>query len=345
MKDLKLVLTPRDLRVLSHLEKWGILGLGQLYGTVVETGAGAQARVARFFNETSRRDYGRWFTQRLTALCGLGYLKEHYYVNHPKMFTLAERGHAELEGRSLSILKRFRDSLSEELLSHELTVAAVGLVLTELHGLRVRTERERYVWTGPRGGGRSPAPVRAVSDLWVVDSRPKAIEVEMGQKSESRYKEIWDAYRLRLRENAVVLYLTAWPDGVNCIRRLARKFHAPFIHVCALSEFRNTCGSAAFEGAQDGQMVSLGGAVPEAGAVPRRVSPPSLPARQDVSAGGRLGVEPFAAPSRSAIGTLTPPLARRGQSVPPPANRACPRPLPLSSPSPSPEGDNGGTPR
>lgn len=270
LKDQKITLTPRDLKVLSHLEKWGILGLGQLFGIAVETEAGPQARVARFFNEYERADYGRWFPHRLITLCRSGHLKGHSYVNHPKMFTLAERGHAELERRSLSLGHRYRDSLSEELLSHELHVAAVGLVLTELYGLRVRTERERYVWTGR--GGRSPAPVRAVSDLWVVDTQPKAIEVEMSKKSETRYKDIWDAYRLRLDGNAVVLYLTAWPDGVRCIRRLARQFHASFVHVCGMAEFRQTCGRAPFVGAHDGQVVSFGPAVPATGAAPRLVT-------------------------------------------------------------------------
>jgi hypothetical protein len=257
------------MEALCHLEKWGILGLGQLHGIAVETGAAPAARVARFFNTASRTDYTRWFTKRLTALGRAGYIKEHFYVNHPKMFTLAERGHAELEGRSLSIVKRYRGELSEELLSHELHVAAVGLTLTELYGLRVRTERERYVWTGR--GGRSPAPVRAVSDLWVVDAQPKAIEVEMSKKSETRYKEIWDAYRLRLSGNAVVLYLTAWPDGTRCIRRLARQFHAQFVHVCAMGDFRASRGLAPFLGVQDGQSVSLGTAVPDTGAAPQLV--------------------------------------------------------------------------
>lgn len=244
MKDLKLVLTPRDMKALSHLEKWGILGLGQLYGIVVETEAETPARVARFFNETSRRDYGRWFTQRLSALCRRTFIKEHFYVNHPKMFTLAERGHAELKGRSLSIMKRWRDSVTEELLSHELHVAAVGLVLTELYDFRVRTERERYVWSGR--GGRSPAPVRAVSDLWVVDAQPKAIEVEMSKKSESRYKEIWDAYRLRLSGNAVVLYLTAWPDAASRAKlsehtsAIFSERYADYLHL-GVEEWRKSC--------------------------------------------------------------------------------------------------------
>jgi len=247
----KLELTSRDWKVLSGLEKWGVLGLGQLFGIAAETEAGEERRVARFFNETYRRDYSLWFSQRLTALVKHGYIKDNFYLNHSKAFTLAERGHKALQAQGLAVLKGFRWGISAELLSHELNVAAVGLVLSDIHGLKVRAERERYIWSS--NGGRTPAPTRALSDLWIVDPQPKAIEVEISQKSEHRYKEIWDAYRLRLPHNSPVLYLTGWPDGVRCILYHARQFRAPFVHACALDAFRASCGRAAFKGILEGQ--------------------------------------------------------------------------------------------
>jgi len=338
----ELGLTQRDYRILSALEKWGVLGLGQLLGLTVEVDRDAGWRTERFFNLTTRPDYDRGLAKRLLTLTRRGLIVQRFFLNRPKLFMLAEKGWAALDGKGKALLPGYRTRVSDELLEHELAVAAVGLTAIELLGLRVRTERERYVWAG--NGGRRPAPVRAVSDLWIVDAIPKAVEVELNQKSEGRYKEIWDAYRLRLPENGAVLYLTTWPSGVSCILRFARQFRAWFVYACDLAEFRSGCGLTRFMGARDGATLAMGGAaVPDAGAAPRRVSPPSLPARQDVSAGGRLGAEPFAPPSQSVrIGTLTPPQQRRGQSVPPPASRACPRPLPLSSPSPSPEGDSGG---
>lgn len=344
MKKRTLDLQDRDYKVLTALEKWGVLGLGQLYGITVETGADLRSRVARYFNKADARDYGRWFAQRLTALGQAGYIADHFFLNHPKIFTLAERGHKELQLKKMALLKGFRGSISGELVAHEVHVAAVGLVLSEVFHHKVRTERERYIWTGK--GGRSPAPVRAVSDLWIVEPRPKAVEVELSQKSEARYKELWEAYSLKLQHNGAVLYLTGWPDGVRCILNYARQFRAPFIYAAGLDDFQTNCGRTPFAGARDGESIVIepATAVPEAGAAPRRVSPPSLPARPDfVGPGGRLGIEPFAAPSQPArVGTLTPPQERRGQSVPPPASRACPRPLPLYSPSPSPEGEIGG---
>ena len=340
MKTPKLNLTTRDYKVLQALEKWGVLGLGQLYGITVEMGADIPTRVGRFFNETARRDYGRWLAQRLTALAKGGLIQDHYFLNHPKIFTLDEAGHAKLQSESKAALTGFRGSISGELVNHEVHVAAVGLVLTEIFHLTARTERERYVWTSNRG--RRPAPVRAVSDLWIPDTQPKAIEVELTQKSESRYREIWEAYALRLPDNAVVLYFTGWPDGVRRILHLARQFRAPFIFACDLRAFRDSYGTAPFLGIEDGQILYIGSlpAIPKAGAAPRRVPSPSLPARQDVSAGGRLGDGPFATPPQRAAAPIPhQDGVVRDQFVPPPESRACPRPHPLSSPSPSPEGD------
>jgi len=252
-KGMTLKLTQRELKVLTGLEKWGIMGLGQIYGLAVETDVDIENRVERFFNVTQRRDYGRWFTKRLSGLCELGLIEEHFFLNYRKVFTLTEAGHKKLQSLGLSSLMTLRSAVSEDYLNHELMVGAVGLVLQEIHGLTVRTERERD--KSYRLGGRGPAPEKAVSDLWVAGARPKAIEVELTQKSESRYKEIWDAYRLRLPEGAAVLYLTAWPSGVPCILKHAREQRAEFIFVCGLREFRNTCGRAVFSASNGRTMV------------------------------------------------------------------------------------------
>ena len=332
-------LTDRDFRVLFSLEKWGVLGLGQLLGLVMTSGLSAEERTRRFFNFVANDDYQRGLAKRLLALVERGHIHQRFYMNRSKVFTLAERGYLNLIKKGMSNKRGFRHRISDELLTHEMTVASVGLVLSEVLQLRVRTERERYVWTGR--GGRQPAPVRAVSDLWVVGAAPRAIEVELSQKSEARYKEIWDAYRLRLPENAAVLYLTSWADGVRCIVNHARHFHASFIYACGLREFQESCGLAPFHGPWDGKTLTLTDANPEPVAAHRRVSPPGLPARPGCAGpGGSPVAEPFAPPARSVlIGPLTSPQERRGQCVPPPENRHCPRPLPLSSPSPAPEGD------
>ncbi|HVA67211.1 MAG TPA: hypothetical protein VNK24_09865 [Elusimicrobiota bacterium] len=295
-------LTQRELQAMAGLEKWGVLGLGQLYGLAVETTGDVRDRVERFFNETHRRDYGRWFTQRLTKLVRRGLIHEHFYVNHRKVFTLAEAGHKKLGLAGLSNLEVLRDSVSEDFLDHELTVAAVGLVLQEIHGLRVRTERERY--KPNRRGGRSPAPERAISDLWLSAARPRAIEVEFTQKSESRYKEIWDAYRLRLPAGGAVLYLTAWPDGVPCILKHARRHRAEFVFACGLREFRRACGRSIFT-APGGETFRLIEAGPDTDPVDRHAAPASIGRQQSVaSPESRLHSHPLMAPSKILDGTV-----------------------------------------
>lgn len=248
-------LTPRDWKVLSALEIWGVLGMGQLHGLAAET-ASDEERTRLFFNAMGREVYISRFFKRLCKLEGAGLIRGHFFINHHKLFTLAEKGHEFLKRRGLARMPGYRDSIEESLVDHELTVSATGLVTSELLGLTVRTERERFQWLGR--GGRGPSPERGISDLWIVDQlQPKAIEVEMHQKSERRYEEIFEAYRRKMPDGGVVLYLTAWPSGVRCILNHAQTFRAPFIYACSLAEFRRSAGRAPFESAtvEDGPII------------------------------------------------------------------------------------------
>lgn len=240
-------LTPRDLKVLSALEVWGVLGIGQLHG-VASLAAPDEEKVRLFFNEPERTRYATSLSKRLRKLAAAGYMRGHSFINHHKMFTLAERGHKLLQRRGLARLPGYRDSIEEYLVDHEVTTAAVGLVMSELLGLTVRTERERFQWISK--GGRGPAPERGISDLWIVDRvQPKAVEVEMHQKSETRYGDIFESYRRKMPDGGAVLYLTSWPSGVRCILSHAQTFRAPFVYACSLEDFRRAAGRAPFESA------------------------------------------------------------------------------------------------
>lgn len=335
----------RDIEVLSGLEIWGILGIGQLDGLVFKKDVPPHERVSLFFNQYPKRTHYSYPYKRLCRLESAGLIKANSYVQFPRLFTLTHKGHSLLKVRDRNRLPGFRASISEAFVRHEMSVNAVGLVLSEVLGLEVTTERERFVWSGR--GGWTPAPVRlAISDLWIVDQlQPKAIEVELVQKSESRYQEIWNAYRRRRPENGLVLYLTGWPHGPECILEHAERFRMDFIRVCALAQFRETGGRAPFIGYREGQVTVLSSraAIPDAGPASPRVPEARLSARQDVSAGESLASVPFAPPSRRVgAGTLILPASRKDQFVPPRESRACPRPHPLVSPSPSPEGEVGG---
>jgi hypothetical protein len=252
---MELHLGSRDWKIFSALEKWGVLGVGQLNGLGLD-GNGPE-RVRLMFNDWLRTDSTTRISKRLRQLEEAAYIRGHFYLHHPKLHTLSDKGYRLLKTHGRSLMPGYRDSIEESLVPHELTVNAVGLVMSELLGLEVTTERERFVWSGR--GGRSPAPQRAISDLWIVDEeRPKAIEVEMTQKSQSRYEEIFEAYRRRLPTGGEVLYLTAWPSGVRCILEHARESRAPFIYACSIEDFRRSAGRAPFQGAVKGELVVLG---------------------------------------------------------------------------------------
>lgn len=245
----RLELRERDLEILSALEKWGVLGLAQMDGLVFRKAASAEERAGLFFNDAERRMYTLACYKRLRDLELGGFVRSHSYINHRRVFGLTDRGHGLLLERGHAKLLGFRRRMSEALLTHELTVNAVGLIIEQLLGIRVRPELERRIRPAdPLATGR---PVRAsVSDLWIPDkASPKAIEVELTQKSELRYKELWQNYRSAFPYGAEVLYLVGWPDGVGCIRRLASKLEkagGSMIYVARLRTFRESLGTCAF---------------------------------------------------------------------------------------------------
>lgn len=97
-----------------------------------------------------------------------------------------ERGRAKLQG--------FKRGISEVLLTHEPAANGVGLVLGQILSMPVRSEFERASQWASKQGRKNP--VRYVMpDLWIKDDEhPKAIEVELTQKAEGRYKQLWDLY-------------------------------------------------------------------------------------------------------------------------------------------------------
>jgi hypothetical protein len=162
------------------------------------------------------------------------------------VFTLTSRGHRALKAAKRARLPGFRRSVSGYLIEHEIMVNAVGLVLSRLHGLTVRTIRERTDWNS-RGGWSHTTSRSRIPDLWISDpSVPKAVEVELNKKATQLYPDIWASYRSALPRNAVVLYLTNWPSGPDFVRRQAERLGMPFIYVCDLAEFKAGAGRSAF---------------------------------------------------------------------------------------------------
>lgn len=256
-KRITVYMKQRDWKLLSSLERWGVLGIGQLHGVALRDSLGSEDLARLFFNETRRREYSTRVSKRLRQLCRSGLMQAHSYDSYPQLFTLAKRGHHSLRQRGLARFLGYRKSISLPQAEHEITVNGVGLLLSESLGFDVRTERERYAWSG-RGGWSPAADRMPIADLWIVDPlQPKAVEVELNQKSELRYKEIWRAYRSRLRSKAAVLYLTGWPGGIRCLLTHAARFEADFIYVCGLQEFRKSHGRHPFLGYRQSQQLVL----------------------------------------------------------------------------------------
>lgn len=248
----------RDLELLRELERWGVLGLGQIDGLVFHKELPESERARLFFNEHSHKLYRLSGYKRLQDLKESGHVAAHFYRDFPMVFTLANRGHRALKKEKLAQLPGFRRSASGQLVEHEITVNAVGLVLSKLRGLAVRTIRERTEWNRRGGWGHTTSAVN-IPDLWISDDRqPKAVEIELTQKAAGRYPPIWEVYRLRLRETrALVLYLTGWPGGPEFLRRQAGGRGLDFIYACALADFRSSAGRSAFTNSE-GRTLSLG---------------------------------------------------------------------------------------
>jgi len=250
-------LTQRDLKMFAALETWGVLGIGQMFGLGLAQTLSESEKVERFFNKMERDDYKLWLAARLRALEVAGYVQGHSFLRQPKAFTLTHRGREAISDEPVS-RSEVRDTVSEAMIRHDLKVSGVGLVLTQILGLPARREHPQAVWTNTNG--RQHLTLEGAADLWIdTTPAPRAVEVELTQKSRRRYEDIFETYRRRLSSNGAVLYLTGWQEGVALILRNARDNRAPFVFACSLDEFRRAAGRCVFQGAVSGRTLVLPG--------------------------------------------------------------------------------------
>ena len=230
------------LRVLRGLEKWGILSLPQIEGLAFNGGS-EKEKLDLFFNGSFEDEYRGASYKVLERLEKRGLAKHHRHINAPRVYALTREGHKALEEAGMARIGDYREMISDFMVKHELLVSGIGLVMSELLGLRVSTEFERQVLS--RGhAGDFPLP-----DLWITDAeQPKAVEVERSLKSAARYRKLWEFYRANLPGPAVVLYIAAFPNGTKLLLSRARKFMADFIYVCDLMEFKSSLGRGPFVG-------------------------------------------------------------------------------------------------
>lgn len=250
-------MTKGRVRILSVLEKWGILGLGQMDGILSEGQMERMERMNLFFNSKPRDGYRGMTYKAVSRVEDLGLVKAHSYTNLALVYTLTAKGHGALRKEGLNKLPSYCPEVAETLVRHELTVSATGLVMAEVLGLRVWTELERYLLSAG-GNKRTGRKDFGLSDLWIEDEeQPKAIEIERTQKSAKRYAALWENYRNELPPNGVVLYIVCFPGGAERLRKRAEKLRADHVYFCSLEDFRASFGRGPFIGYRGGE-IALG---------------------------------------------------------------------------------------
>ena len=341
-KKVEVEVGDRTVRILRELEKWGILGVGQIEGLLFPERLSETERMNLFFNSKFQGEYTGASYKAVKVLEELGLIEGQHYTNMPRLYNLTKDGHRVLEDLGLTALQEIRGPLMDSLVKHEVLVTGIGLVISECLRQPVSTEFERQVRS--RGAtldqGRESFPL---PDLWVADAgQPKAIEVERTQKSAARYRKLWTFYRDNLPGSSVVLYITAFSNGPRLLLSRARKLMADFIYFCGLEEFQAGLGGCAFVGYRGAEIRLEKRAGHPQGMHHQRVPLASLSARPGFAGPGEsLTIVPSAPPPQSIrIGELIRPRSRPDQSAAPLEMRPFPHPHPLT-PSPSPEGEGG----
>lgn len=232
-------LTKRDVEILAALEKWGVMGLGQVDGFLFRTGLPEAERVRLFFNDLKREDHWGGAYKRLRALVNAGLIRTFRPTNYWQVYMLTGRGHEQLRTHQQARFPHPIRGVGEAYLRHEITVCGVGLVLTELLGLKVQTARQAWEELRRRGLVRPGFSKLALPDLLVFNTGREhhALEVELTAKSRKRYQEMFHS-RARRSWGGMILYLTGWPTGLEHIVHLAEKAQSSSIYAASLANFR-----------------------------------------------------------------------------------------------------------
>lgn len=232
-------LTKRDVRILEALEKWGVMGLGQVDGFLFRTWLPEAERMRLFFNDLKREDHWSGAYKRLRTLVNAGLIRTFRPTNYWQVYMLTGRGHEQLRTHQRARFPHPISGVGEAYLRHELTVCGVGLVLTELLGMTVQPARQTWEELRRRGLVRPGFSKLALPDLLVSDvgRERHALEVELTAKSRKRYQEMFRS-RARRGWGGMILYLTGWPTGREHIVHSAEKAQSSTIYAANLADFR-----------------------------------------------------------------------------------------------------------
>lgn len=232
-------LTKRDLKILAAIEKWGVMGLGQIDGVFFRTELPEPERIRLFFNDLRREDHWGGAYKRLSALAGAGLVRTWRPTNYWQVYLLTGRGHEQLKRHQLAVFNHPSRGLGEAYLRHEIAVCGVGLTLAELLGLKVETARRTWDDLYRRGRIKRGFTKLRLPDLRIADAAGVVhqVEVELTPKSRERYRAMFTE-GARQTFDGKVLYLTGWPTGVEHIVHLATTVQRTNVYAADLAEFR-----------------------------------------------------------------------------------------------------------
>jgi len=239
----------RDFLVLEGLERWGVMGLGQVDGMLFHREVSEEEKARLYFNEVKREDYWGRAYKRLSGLEKMGLVAIKRYPFSWPVYRVTTRGFEFLKRHGRPTFETPSQGVSDRLVRHEVAVVGVGLVLTRALGLKVLTARQ--IWDDfYRRNGRQHRTARlAMPDFMVDDARGARhiLEVELTPKSRGRYGDIFYEHRRRLsHQESQVLYLVDWPGGVEHITALSRKHDVSCVQAAQLADFRVSLGRCRF---------------------------------------------------------------------------------------------------
>ena len=244
----------REYDLLSALEFWGVLGLGQLEALVFRKREPIpeEERVALFFNEYPRSLYDHYGYKRLLKLEKASYIRAHSssYIAQPpqKVYRLTQRGQKVLIDAIRSSQTTLRRLWPPKAIFKTLQINAVGLVIREMLELGVSTRhRLRHYWMHVHLGMDKRA---SLPDLVVSSHVHGRMFLDISPGFRQPYRQRWEAYRSHLDENGKMLYLSHH-SGIRAeIGEAAQEAGADYVYVGDWEEFRTYAGNIPFENYQ-----------------------------------------------------------------------------------------------
>lgn len=232
-------LTKRDLKILAAIEKWGVMGLGQIDGVFFRTELPEQEQIRLFFNDLRREDHWGGAYKRMSALAGAGLIRTWRPTNFWQVYLLTSLGHERLKQNQLAVFSHQIRGVGEAYLRHEIAVCGVGLTMSQLLGVKVETARRNWDSLYRSGKLKRGFTKLMLPDLRIADGAGVVhhVEVELTPKSRERYRAMFSE-RARQTADGNVLYLTGWPTGAEQIAHLGTTSQYANVYAAGLAEFR-----------------------------------------------------------------------------------------------------------